>query len=209
MTRQIPRLLGTAALLLGLSLLAVPAPVTADDDVPEDVKAAVNKIADLLEKGKADDAKKEAEALVKKKNYDPLTVGKFKDPMHVLSLRSKGGFGVGDKAGAWKPDGIEGQILSLKQKVMPEKDLKAKAADLKRLAYVTLAVTEITAAATPKKNDGKKKITDWQKYTKEMLEATKEFTAGVEMGDNKAVFNAAKKLDSSCTSCHQDFRPAS
>lgn len=203
--------IGCAALLFGLWLLANPRSVTAaEDEVPEDVKKAILKIADLFEKGKDADAKKEAEDLAKKKNYDPLTVGKFKDPMHAFSLRSKGGFGVGDKPGAYKPDGIEAQIImALNKKVVPEKDLKAKAADYKKLAYVTLALAEITAAATPKKNEGKKKIADWQKFTKEMQDAAKELATGVEKADGKTVFNAAKKLDGSCTGCHQDFRPAS
>jgi hypothetical protein len=205
------QLIGSAALLFGLWLLGNPQfAAAADDEVPKDVKEAILKIADLIDKGKDADAKKEAEDLVKKKGYDGLKVGGLKDPMHALSLRSKGGFGVGDKVGAYKPDGIEGQIISsLNKKALTEKDLKSKAGDLKKMGNVVLAVAEITAAATPKKDDGKKKVKDWQKWTKEMQDAAKELNAGVDKADGKAVFNAAKKLDGTCSACHQDFRPAS
>ncbi len=210
MTRLMRRTIGTAALLLGLGLLAGPQfALAADDEVPKDVKEAILKIADLIDKGKMDDAKKEAEDLVKKKKYDPLTVGKFKDPMHALSLRTKGGLGVGSKPGEFKPDGVEAQIMSLGKKALTATALKKDADELKKMAEITVAVADITAAATPKKDDGKKKVKNWEKWTKEMRDAALELKAAAEKKDSKAILNAAKNLDGSCTSCHQDFRPAS
>lgn len=208
MTRQTRWMVGAAVLLPALWLLAGPQiGNAADDDLPKDVKEGIQKIADLLEKDKGDDAKKEAMALAKAKNYDGAKVGGLKDPMHAFALRSKGGLGIGSKADAIKPDGIEAKIIDLGKKSLPAATLKDQADDIKKAAYLSLAIAELTAAATPTKDDPKKKIKDWEKWTKEMQTASKDLAAAADKKDAKGIMNAAKSLDGTCSACHQDFRP--
>jgi hypothetical protein len=193
--------LGAGLLLGGMALFTAPAGLNAADEVPKDVKEAILKIADLLEKGKTDDAKKEAQALAKKQGYDPAKdVGGFKDPMTIFKPKSKGGLGIGGKG-----DGIEATIITL------GKGTKSKLGmdDLKKAAYVTLAIAEITAASPPTKNGPKKKVADWEKWAKDMEAASQDLIKAIEKKDNKGIATSAKNLDGNCSECHQVFRPSS
>ncbi len=82
-----------ATLSLGAGFLSA---VAAADD--KDIKGTVLKIADALEKNDAAGAKKLAESL---KDED------LEDVMHLFKPRKDKGLGIGSKAGAVKPDGIE------------------------------------------------------------------------------------------------------
>src|SRR5262249_52488969 len=146
MTRHARWIAVAAALLLGLWLIGPQFSSAADDEVPKDVRDAIDKITELEEKGKEEDAKKEAVAFVKKKDYDGGKVGGLKDPMHAFSLRSKGGLGIGSKANEIKPDGIEAKIMDLGKKTLPAATMKSQADDLKKMAYQSLALSEITMA---------------------------------------------------------------
>jgi len=60
----------------------------------------------------------------------------------------------------------------------------------------------------PAADEGKKKKADWIKWSQEMgensLAASK--AAGAAKTDDKAVKAALKKLDDTCTTCHNTFR---
>lgn len=210
MKRSTQGMIGLAALVLGLGLVAGSGAAD-DNEVPKELRDGIYKIADLLEKGKTDEAKKESAALTKKSGCDGGKPGSCTDLMHGLAVRAKKGFGVGTKPGAIKPDGIEAkiQILGDDKKKLTPKLLENEAADIQRMAYISAAIGMITLDATPKKDDGKKKASDWKKWATEMVEF------GVKLGDAagkgkaavpKDVQIAARNLDGSCTSCHEVYR---
>ncbi|MBY0526341.1 MAG: cytochrome c [Gemmataceae bacterium] len=199
---------GLAALVLGMWFVSQ---ASAADEVPKEIADGIKKIADLLEKGKTDDAKKAAADLAKKAKCDGLVQGSCEELMHVFAPRGKKGFGVGDKPGMIKPDGMEQFIQDLgdDKKKMPEKTLKAQAAELKKMALITLAVAEVTIAATPAKDAPKKPKADWKKFADEMKDYSTKLADALDKGDKldvKAVKLASKNLDGSCTGCHQVFK---
>jgi len=206
---------GIAALFLGLGLLTGPADTSraADDEVPKELKDAILKIADLLEAGKTEAAKKEAVALAKKENLDGFKVGSLQMLMRPFRLRSNKGFGIGDKPGVIKPDGIESKFgsMHMAKKALSPKALADEGPALKKAAYISWAIAEVTAASPPSKENDKKTKADWKKWSTEMTESSQELAKalGDPKPDPKAVYNAARKLDGTCTSCHQPFRPAS
>jgi hypothetical protein len=156
------------------------------------------KIADLIEKG--DDAKAKQEAKVLAKNTE------LEDVMHLFRPRKKKGIGVGEKAGAITPDGIEQLILALGRdepsQAMVTKDAKA----LQRVGYVSAAIGEFATAKPPEKDMGEKKVSKWLQWSKEMREAAVAFARSVNTKSPAAVHKAAMKLNDSCNNCHTVFR---
>lgn len=205
---------GALALTLGMWLVARSSGADDDDPepVPEDVRAAILKIADLLEKGKIEDARKEAAAFAKKKKYDGGDPGSCKLLMRAFQLRAKKGFGVGDKPGLIKPDGIEKYVIELgdENKKLSDKTLKTQAADIKKIAYISAAIGDISLESAPKKDspDGKKKVKDWLRWSQEMHDYGLKLAeaVGKDKLDPKTVKIAARNLDGSCTECHAPFR---
>jgi cytochrome c556 len=185
-------------LAAGLVLLATSDSQSADSE--KEMRAGVLKLADALEK-KDKNAKKMAEDLAKK-------IDDLEELMHVFSLRTAkgGGVGVGSKAGAISPDGIEQQIITLGKKPLDKAKLDAEADDLVRMAYVAAAVGEITIAKPPLKDEGKKKKKDWIKFSEDSKTAALELAAAAKGKDPAAVHAAAKKLDSKCDACHDIFK---
>ena len=202
------RVFGACTLVLGICLIGATSPSNAADEVPKEVKASILKITSAIEAGKKDEAKKEAMALAKKGGYSADKPGSCETFMHVFAPRKKGGFGFGTKPkGA--TDGIELKIQALgneKKKPLSKKLMEAEGPDIKKMAYITLAIADVTLAAAPKKDDGKKKVKDWVKWTEEMRHAAMQLAAAAEKGDSKAVQNTSKNLDGSCTSCHEVYR---
>src|SRR5580765_4027528 len=105
--RMCARMIGTVALLAGIWAAVATDTVSAADK--KKIIAELEKIADLLDKGKADDAKKAADAFAKGKDFDMAEV------MAIFKLRTKGGLGVGPKPGDIKPDGIEALAMNLEK----------------------------------------------------------------------------------------------
>jgi hypothetical protein len=197
---------GAVALMLGMGLVARAAD---EEPVPKDVREAIMKIGDLLDKGKAEDAQKEAAAIAKKAGFDGGKPGSCELLMRAFSVRAKKGFGVGDKPGMIKPDGIEAkiQVLGDDKKKLSDKTLKNEAPEIKKLALVAAAIGDISVAATPKKDDGKKKAADWKKWSTEMRDYGMKLADAAGKGSAaKDVQIAARNLDGSCTSCHEVYR---
>src|SRR5437899_1238428 len=105
--RMRARMIGTLTLLVSICLLAFAGSGSAADK--KKIAAELDKIADLLDKGKQDDAKKAAEAFAKGKDFD------LGETMAIFKLRTKGGVGLGAKTGEIKPDGIEAMFISLEK----------------------------------------------------------------------------------------------
>src|SRR5258708_27600520 len=115
--------LGAAALVAAIGLLLVNGGSAADkENAARDV---VLKMADALEKDDAAEAKKQADALKQ---------ASVEDIMGLFKLRTKDGLGIGTKAGAITPDGIEAKLISVGKKAPTAKDLDAQSADLARAA---------------------------------------------------------------------------
>jgi hypothetical protein len=169
-----------------------------DDDKPSPAIDPVAKMADMIEKGDMDKAKKAAADVA-----DKYSLG---DAMNVLKPRAKGGIGVG-KEGQYNPDGIELQIQQkLSKKTQNKSDLEKSAADIERMADIVAGIAEITDLFTPKKKVGDKDPKDWKDYTTDMKEASAELAKAAKAKDADAIKKAAQRLNSSCNNCHGKFR---
>lgn len=189
------RVLGIGALALasGIWFLAASGSSAADD---KDVRAIVLKIADLIEKKDDAGASKEAKALK----------DKLDEAMALFALRTKKGLGVGPKAGAITPDGIEAKLINIAKKPMAKAQLEKEADALMKAAYASAALAEAALVNTPEKDMGMKKKKDWTEWSKEMRQASIDLAAAAKARNPDAVKTAAAKLNSSCNNCHGVFR---
>jgi cytochrome c556 len=194
-----------AVLALGLCLLS--SAVSRGDDDDEQEKA------DIKEAGKAtDQLKKLIEAFEKDKGVADAAkdLNKKTDLKHIMwaayKPRDKGGLGVGDKAGAIKPDGIEAKLISMSKKEMTAAQLTKEGPDLIKMGEVAKSMAEIAELNTPKKNEPKKPIADWTKYNTMQRTAAKDFIDAVKANKPDKLLDATKNLYSSCTNCHSVFR---
>lgn len=187
--------------LAGVALAAVAAwvaSVGATRAAPDDaVKGGVQKLADALEKGDADAAKKQATDLAKEDLHD------F---MHLFKLRSKQGFGVGAKADVIQPDGIEDKLKALSKDGIKADQLEKESADLVKMAYVTAALASVALAKAPEKDDGALKRADWLKWAGEVRAGADELAKAAKAKKADDVKAIAAKIDKNCTSCHGVFR---
>lgn len=190
----------------------------ADDEkieVPKDIAADVNKMADVA--AKDGDNKKATEMFFKKYENDPkLKASPLKTTMWIFKPRmanGEGGFGIGPKAGVYEKDGIEVLIINkgnpkprnAEQKVTKE-ELEKNQADYLRVADITIAMADLTHQYKPTKKLPDKDPADWAKYTDDMKKAAVALRAGVKKKDPDATKMAFIKLYSSCTNCHATFR---
>jgi len=183
-------IMGLVALSLGLGTLGA-----ADN---KELLGDVKKVADLFEKKDAAGAKKASEELGKKIALDDL--------MHLFALRTKGGFGVGYKAGAVTPDGMEKKVMALAKKALDEKQLGDEAQSLSEMGYAIAALSEIAIAMAPAKDEGKKKKKDWIVWSEEMRDGALAMSAAAKAKKPDDLRKAAKKTDDACVKCHDVFR---
>jgi cytochrome c556 len=190
---------------LGFAVCLVAVPTSRGDD---------DDAADIKEAQKATEAlQKLIDAVVAKQQDIPALAKALNDKTdlkHVMwsayKPRSKGGLGVGAKAGAVKPDGIEYKLNDMTKGPLPAARLEKESPDLIRMAQAAQAMVEIAEINTPKKDDGKKKVADWKKFNKDQKDGAQELIEAVNANNPKAVQAAATKLYGSCTSCHGQFR---
>jgi hypothetical protein len=164
--------------------------------------AEVQRLADLV--AKKDDAalKKGAERVARK--YKDL--GPF---MKVFRPRTAkgGGLGVGPKAGAIQPEGIEARIKELARRAPGPEEMEQQSRDLQRLCWVTAAVAEVTRhKCEVAKPVGKLDPRDWSRWSEDMQQSALDLAEAVNDRDGARVKEAAALLYSSCTSCHRIFR---
>lgn len=188
--------------VVALSLTALA--LAADDDivVPKKTQETVNKMADAIAKGNKVD--KEADDFFKS-NKDEL-----KSTMWIFKPREaggKGGLGIGSKPGAFEPDGIELFIVNQTAQTPKRKlDLKSDAADLNRLADITLAMAAIAGKYVPEKPMGKKTPKEWNESNADMKKAAQQLKDAVKANNNADVKRAFTALSASCNRCHMTFR---
>jgi hypothetical protein len=182
---------GATLLAATLALANDPAPL--DDEANE----AINKIADLIEKGDMDAAKKAAK---------DLSASKLDAVMHGFKTRKTKGIGVGPTPGAIVPDGIEQKINAIVRDGMTANAAKKESDALARAGYVSAAIALVAVAKTPEKDDGKKKKADWVEWSDAMVKSSQEFATASKGGEAAAIKKAAGKLKQTCDSCHMVFK---
>src|SRR5262249_8869110 len=180
------------ALLLGLALVA-SLTRAADDD--EDIKKARKDVLDVVkdvEGGK--DVTKKVDAIRKK--YEDL-----ENLMKVYKPRDAGGIGFG--AVRPKADGIEFKINNLGTRKLSSGALAKEQKELVKMAYLNLAMSKIT-----QKFVGKKKPTEWKKYSEDMEKYSKELLSELQKKEPNpdSIKKIATNLNSTCTGCHSDIR---
>jgi hypothetical protein len=189
--------------LVGLALLlgVVVSPGAADDkdekSMPKEVREGVLKVAADLAMDKAADATKDAAAL---KGKD------LKFPMRLFKLRKNHGFGVGDKAGAIDPDGIERKVEELGEKAPAAADLAKEADALKDAGYRMAAIAAVAEQKVPAAGAGMKTPKNWAKWCADMRTAGIELAKAAEKKDGAGVQKASKAAQAACTACHDAFR---
>ena len=188
------RLLGVGLAALAFGLWFLTAAGTAAED--SDLKGSVNKIADALEKKDKATAEKEAKAVAAK--------GDIEDVMHLFGKKTPkgGGFGVGNQPNS----GIELKLNELGRRPIAKDKLAKESADLIRMSYQAAAIGAIAHAKPPEKDEGKKKKSDWLKWSAEMEDSALKLADVIKGKDPMAIKTAATKLSSSCTACHEVFR---
>jgi hypothetical protein len=184
-----------AAVLLGLWFLTEVGRTGAADDY--DARDPVLKLAGAIEK-KDKDAKDQAKDIAKKVELENL--------MHLFQLRSKKGLGVGLKAGAVMPDGMEKKVEMLADKPLAAAALGAEATGLEQMGYAMAAIAEVSIAKPPEKDMGKKKIKDWVKWSEDLRDASLQLAEAAKKKDAAALQKAADKANTSCNKCHDVFR---
>jgi hypothetical protein len=166
--------------------------------VDDETNGAINKIADLLEKGDTAGAKKAAKAVADKTDVETFMTG--------FALRKKKGIGVGPKANEFTPDGIELKLEAVVRDGVTPANLKKEGPALARAGYVIAAVGIIAEAKAPEKDIGKQKKADWLQWSKDLSKASHDFSVAAK-GDSAAeVKKAASKVKQACDSCHAVFK---
>jgi hypothetical protein len=191
--------LGAAAVAVALCFLPAPSGAADDKGNPE-VKAAIVKLVDAIQKDDEAEVKKQLEVLKK---------AEAADVMKVFSLRTNGGVGVGTVPGAIKPDGIDAKLKGIGTKAPNAKELAAQSADLERMALVMAAVGEaIGDKCTVAIKTGDKDPKDWKRWSKDMREQSLQLAEVLKekKPEPMAVKTAATKLYGTCTACHVPFR---
>ncbi len=192
------RQLGAGLLLLATGVWFVGFGQAASE---KELRDSIRKLAQSIEKKDADGAKKQATALGK-------SIDDMEDLMNMLSGRNgdKGGLGVGPKPGAITPDGIEDKIEHLAKKPLAEKQLSTEADALVQMGYDVAAVMAVAQAKGWQKEEGAKKKTTWEKFSKASETAALAFADAAKKKNPAEVQAAAKKLDNSCSTCHDIFK---
>jgi hypothetical protein len=187
--------IGITAVVLGIGVLSSRSSNAADGKALAD---GVLKIADAFEKKDMAGAKKQSEAIAKDTSMEDL--------MHLFSLRTKKGLGVGSKPAVVSPDGIERKLTDLAKKELDAKQLGDEAQAIKEMGYSMAALASVCVAKPPEKDDGKKKKKDWVAWSADLQRQSLDLAAAA--NDKKAaeVFKAARAADATCTKCHDVFR---
>ena len=192
---------GAVVLTLGFWFLAAGNSGAADDK--GDMRALVQKLADTIAKGDAEQAKTLAAEIAKDADLEAV--------MYLMKKRenkgkAKGYFGVGKEAGSIQPDGIEAKIINLSKRPVSDKQLDKESEALVEMAYRLAAVAEIAKAKPSEKANNAAKKKDWADYADSMRKGAGELAEGAKEKKAPAIKDAASKINSSCNNCHGSFR---
>jgi hypothetical protein len=185
--------IGTALVTLGgLVCLAGYSYAGAGSKLTPDIR----KIAKAIKDG--DKAAAEALATKLAKNIEEVD-----DLMHTLKPREKGGIGVGMVA-TKKSDGIEVRLRDIARDA--PSNMAKDAAALEQMGYDTAAVALVAKAKAPARDMGKKKVSDWKRWSDEMYADSVALAKAAEGKGAQNVKTAATKVNQTCTACHSVFR---
>lgn len=184
-------LAGVGILALGGGLLLAGLGWAGDDDT---AKKGILKIAVALAKGDSAAAAADAKALAKK-------IEEIDEVMNLLRPRNKKGLGVGDKAGAIVPDGIELKLVQMGRDAPSQQAANKEAAALEKMAHIVGAIAEVAIVKTPKA-----KAKEWIRYAKEMREAAPKLAEAAKSKSPAELKKAAAQINAACNSCHTAFK---
>lgn len=195
-------MMGIAVVILGAGLMAAVNRGGAADDEDKKAQEAVLKIRKALEDKKADDAKKMAGDLAK-------TIDDMGPAMTVMKPREDGGVGFGAKPGPNpKEDGIEVKVQALAKAKLDPADLAKQTNDIAQMGYTIAAVSHVAQVKGMPEDAKKGKPADWKMWSEGMAKDALELA---ELAKDKKVtpeqiHTVAKRLDGTCTKCHDTFK---
>ena len=174
----------------------------------------------LREKGKLAQARKLADSLssAQSKTVGFATIdmkkvfgGEVLAMMDHLRPKAKGGDGIAASLQTSAPlkgalNGIEEKIRALAKKKMTEANMKKSADEMVLFGYRLAVLAEVTDDFAPEKKVGKKDPKVWNELSVKMRDSALEMAAASKKKDAVAVFDAAGRLEASCTQCHSIFR---
>jgi len=121
-----------------------------------------------------------------------------------MKLRKKGkgnAFGVGKKAGAIQPDGIELKLNAIGRDAPGQATVNKEAAALEKMAYQVAAIAEVAIHKPPK---DKAKL--WIGWAKDLRKAAPELAKAAKSKSPAEIQKAATLMTKTCTSCHTEFK---
>jgi hypothetical protein len=155
----------------------------------KDLKKAILKLAEALEKNDKEAAKKLADELKKEE---------LEDIMYLMKSPAKTGVDVGFK------EGIEQKLINASKKAG---DAKSNAAAYEKSASIISAIAEVVVDKCPVKDKkGAKDPKDWAMWINELKENASGLKEAAKSSDPKKLSTAAKKLTGTCNSCHEVFK---
>ncbi len=181
LARRLPLAALTLALFVGLAPGRQP-PAGPGQDILD--------IAKKIEAGK--DAQADMQAAQKKWGLDEV--------MDLYKPRNKGGLGFGPKG-----DGIDQKLNRLARRALSPEDLGKEKDDLIKLAYQSIAITELSKHYPVKPRGGKGKK-EWDEFAEDTRKGTLELIQAAKAGDAGKVKSAAGKVTNGCLDCHNAFR---
>ena len=143
--------------------------------------------------------------MFKKQAQDIAQKYAIKFVMNQFKPRNKGGVGVG-QPGAFPFDSVELELLLLSKKGLTPAQMASQKADLHKMAELMEAVSYVAPSYAPKTDETGKPIKDWVRLSDDMKKQSKGLVEAIKGGDPMKVQGAAKALNSTCESCHTEFR---
>jgi hypothetical protein len=164
------------------------------------VLQAVQKVADALQAGAKEQARKMADDTAK--GFDLEDVMKLMDKRGPKTKHPVFGFGDQPRGG---PDGIEAKLLALAKRVDGHTAQK-EAQDIVKMAFRVQAIGEIARVRTPEKDDGQKKRKNWIEWSDDMVKESGDLASAAKTQDPATIKAIAGKLNATCNNCHGVFR---
>src|SRR5262249_42053027 len=141
---------------------------------------AVNNLADALMKKDAKSADSLAKSIAKAADREEV--------MNLLGVADQGGIGFGAKK-----ESFEMKIDALGKKGISKDDLEKQQKHLKRMAELTIAVSQVTEHYVGKAGNAKK-MGLWKTYSADFQAKSRDFLEAVNKSDPAAIKASATKL---------------
>jgi hypothetical protein len=190
------------AITAGLLALGVWAAVGVNTNAADKKSGAIgdiDRLSDAIEKGEKADVTKIAKEIGEK--YEELD-----KIMHLFKTRKKKGLGVGAKAGAVSPDGIELKLLDLSKKEVNGAQLSKQGKALEKMGYHIASIAHIALVKAPPNDCGPKKVKDWNGWAEDLKTGGLDLAKSAKAKDADGANKAVSKINASCANCHEKFR---